>query len=55
MSGNVQELAVKHVAIEDYSKSIVIYVAGRAASTCKRKGHANTISMGEMGARRKQG
>ncbi len=49
IGGNLEELAAKYIATEEYEKPVVAYVAGRTAPPGKRMGHAGAIVMGRTG------
>ena len=49
IGGNLEELAAKYIAQENYPKPVVAYVAGRSAPVGKRMGHAGAIVMGKSG------
>jgi len=49
IGGNLEELAARFIASENYPKPVVAYVAGRSAPPGKRMGHAGAIVMGKAG------
>lgn len=49
IGGNLEELAAKYVATEEYRKPVVAFIAGRSAPLGKRMGHAGAIVMGKAG------
>jgi succinyl-CoA synthetase alpha subunit len=52
IGGNLEELTAEYIEKTHYPKPIVAYVAGRAAPTEKRMGHAGAIIMGNTGTAR---
>jgi succinyl-CoA synthetase alpha subunit len=52
IGGNLEELTAEYIDKTHYPKPIVAYVAGRAAPTEKRMGHAGAIIMGNTGTAR---
>lgn len=49
IGGNAEEQAAEYLSSQEYSKSVVAFVAGRTAPRGKRMGHAGAIVMGETG------
>jgi succinyl-CoA synthetase alpha subunit len=49
IGGNAEEMAAEYVKNTRYPKPIAAYVAGRAAPSGKRMGHAGAIIMGKSG------
>ena len=49
IGGNLEELAAQHIAVNEYPKPVVAFVAGRSAPSGKRMGHAGAIVMGKAG------
>ncbi|MEM4480132.1 MAG: succinate--CoA ligase subunit alpha [Candidatus Bathyarchaeia archaeon] len=49
IGGNIEELTAEYIARERYPKPVVAFIAGRAAPSGKRMGHAGAIIMGKAG------
>lgn len=49
IGGNAEEIAAEYIANTKYPKPIAAYIAGRAAPSGKRMGHAGAIIMGKSG------
>jgi succinyl-CoA synthetase alpha subunit len=49
IGGNLEELAADYIAVNQYPKPVVAFVAGRSAPPGKRMGHAGAIVMGRAG------
>jgi len=49
IGGNAEEKAAEYITETNYPKPVATYIAGRAAPTGKRMGHAGAIIMGKTG------
>jgi len=49
IGGNAEEKAAEYITETNYPKPVAAYIAGRAAPTGKRMGHAGAIIMGKTG------